>query len=571
MKHLKRLIILLFVGIVLQSNTLSSSTYSKSLNTKVYKQIQTNTPTTTKDQQEIKDLKDKLAKAEKDITNLKAKLSKSDQDLKASSDKLSKSEQDLKASNDKIINLSKELEQQKNTIVQQKKQIDDLNTVKTQQDKQLQQANQDKSDLLKKQSDPTLFKKAVVEYDLKRADLYFNLKDYVKARAFYELTIKKHTSLTEEKKAIVFYNLGFITLLDKKYEDSAGYFKLANMIFPSNETKLKVKSYYNLGVCYKKMKQPDKALSSFQEALSIDSSHIKSIIQIGEIKYFQKMYNDSITITKQGLEKDPKNFYLLFNLARAHDQMNDLKSANQYYSQAIASNPSHFEAQYNTGLTLTKLKKWSEAENHMKKAIYQYPNSPSLLREYGKVLNTNKKYSEAISVLKKAIQYSPNDANNYIHLANAYYMGKRFDLALLSLNKAAQLGVWDVEVFEKMGDSSFQLQRYSHSALQYSWAIALDPASIRLRRKLANTYFKHKSFRLSAIEYLWLIQKDPKKSPLLFQRLGESYLGYHDYDKAEKVFEHLIWRYSKYKDNPQIKEYLKDISKKKKELSSITK
>ncbi|HEO64769.1 MAG TPA: tetratricopeptide repeat protein, partial [Spirochaetes bacterium] len=238
----------------------------------------------------------------------------------------------------------------------------------------------------KNQAKPDNIMAMAQRLDLKRGNAYYDQKDYTKAKAFYELALKWTPKKGQKQDGIVFYRLGVISLLEKDYEMARGYFRSSLLYLSANDKVLKVKAHYNLGICFKRLNKDQKALSSFKRALSLNARFLKALIQVGELQYKLRQFTQAQRTFEKGVRQDPKNFYILLNLAKVYDQQSQSKKASNYYTRALGVNPTSYTALYNAGLLKTKEKKWREAIRLFQKAYRNHPKRAILLYEYGRSL-----------------------------------------------------------------------------------------------------------------------------------------------------------------------------------------
>jgi Tfp pilus assembly protein PilF len=143
---------------------------------------------------------------------------------------------------------------------------------------------------------------------------------------------------------------------------------------------------YNLANLYVALKQPQKAVESYQAAIKIDNLFYPAKVNLAML-YNQTGKNDKAEI-------------LLREVATSHPEM--------------------YEVQYSLGLLLAEEKKYAEAANYLKQAAKGMPNRARVHYNLGLLFQYLKKDSDAEASLTKAKELEPDNLDYLYALADFY-------------------------------------------------------------------------------------------------------------------------------------------------------
>ena len=161
-----------------------------------------------------------------------------------------------------------------------------------------------------------------------------------------------------------------------------------------------------LGVCYRQLGHPKRALQYIQKAIS--------------------------------LANDRAPFYA--NLARAMSDIpnSDTESVLALTQQALNMDPTLIEAQNLQAVCLSKLDMKLEAEAMFQQLIVQNPNYMEAYRNYGMLLRDNKDFDKAVAFFNKCVQLDPDNASHYVERARARLEANQLDASHQELTEALE-------------------------------------------------------------------------------------------------------------------------------------
>jgi len=108
-----------------------------------------------------------------------------------------------------------------------------------------------------------------------------------------------------------------------------------------------LKALIDMGNIYYQIKDYNESLKYYEKVLSYDQKNYVAKINISNIYSKLKKYHLVEKILKECIEISPEKNYAYFNLANNYKNIGKLELAKQYYIKAIKAKPDHTEAAYN--------------------------------------------------------------------------------------------------------------------------------------------------------------------------------------------------------------------------------
>ncbi len=178
--------------------------------------------------------------------------------------------------------------------------------------------------------------------DIKANRHYIRGREYMEAGRYDDAISEFNLALNVYKSAEVYYNIGYIKSLQKKYDEALYAFRKAVEI-----NNLFAKAYRSMGEVYLKKGRPDEAEesfkkageiymmkdmseeaeSAFKEALKIDPNTINIYNSLGIIYRKRGDYDKAISQYQKALKIDPSDENIYFNMARAYVEADDIPNA----------------------------------------------------------------------------------------------------------------------------------------------------------------------------------------------------------------------------------------------------
>lgn len=193
----------------------------------------------------------------------------------------------------------------------------------------------------------------------------------------------------------------------------------------------------------------------------------------GDIFMARKMYREAIAAYREGPADDP---VLVNKIGISFHQLQDFRSAQKQYEQAVKMKPEYPEAINNLGTIYYARKSYRRATSLYRRALRQAPKSASILSNLGTAYFSRKNYKQAADCYREALQIDPEvferrstqgsllqersveeRAKFHFYLAKTYAHAGHADRALLYLRKAIEEGYHERAKIE--GDPEFAALR----------------------------------------------------------------------------------------------------------------
>lgn len=254
-------------------------------------------------------------------------------------------------------------------------------------------------------------------------------------------------------------NLAILLIRDKDYAEAIKCLLRSLLFNPINTIALS-----NLGICFQKMRQFNKAILYFKKAVEIDSGFFDAFVNLGNTYRITSKYSDALKAYSRAQRLQPHNPQLLNNIALVYKDLGDFKTSERLLKDAIRFEQAPVNAWSNLGLVY-------KAQGQISEAISAFQNSINL--ENGNVdvhlnlsqINNYEVDSEHLKQMEDLIltDLSIDQRSQLFYaLGTAYDKLKRYDKAFQYLHQGGQLRKKllgykvsdDIKIFQKIVKAS---------------------------------------------------------------------------------------------------------------------
>ncbi len=244
--------------------------------------------------------------------------------------------------------------------------------------------------------------------------------------------------------ADTYYRLGVIALLQDDHEAANKYYDKAIELSGGEEKysrakRIMVQKYYQDGLNAYKINDLSTAEKKLNVAISVDPSFSTAYQLLGAIKRKAGDMEKAIDYLQQGIENNPNDEALRYNLAIYYQNTGDRGKALEQLKKSIEINPNYDKAYTVMGRIYLDRKNLTEAEKSYAKAVSLDKTSEAAWEGYGAVLMELDRYADAVEALQNAVKYSPRNAQAYYRLAESYNYLEKHELAIEAARNATQL------------------------------------------------------------------------------------------------------------------------------------
>jgi Flp pilus assembly protein TadD len=198
----------------------------------------------------------------------------------------------------------------------------------------------------------------------------------------------------------------------KKYGDATAIFERYVAQKPKN-----VWGHYMLGLSAWKHGDTMKAEVSFEEALVIDPSHVKTLLNYSRLFIEQKRHDEAIELLTRAAEAEPESMVVYRLLGRTYAVRGETDKAMEAYAKAIEVNDLDAWSMNNLGLLLLDTQRFDEAVTWFTKAVDVRPSVPSFHNNLGMALEHTGRFRAAATAYREALAADPGYAKAKTNLA----------------------------------------------------------------------------------------------------------------------------------------------------------
>ena len=202
-----------------------------------------------------------------------------------------------------------------------------------------------------------------------------------------------------------------------------------------NEKNKKLEEKFKLGFENFKKNNLSKAEGLFNEVLSINLYHLKSIFLLGVL----------------------------------NAQKNNLNKAKEFFTEVIKIDSKYMDAHYNLGLVYFRLEDYKKSIKCYEKAIEIDSQNQDAYENLGITYFKLREFQKAISCHKKVIQLDPYDVNSHNNLGILFYQLGQFQNAKSYFEKAIQIDSNHPDVNFSFGMLLLSMSDFKNGLIKYEW------------------------------------------------------------------------------------------------------
>ena len=205
-----------------------------------------------------------------------------------------------------------------------------------------------------------------------------------------------------------------------------GLWLLVSLAFADNKNQLTAVSLSDRGLATSKQNQLDNLTPELAA---------KRLNEIGVDLVLKSNSEEGVKAFRRGIELDPLNSTLRYNLAGLYLSRGEIQSALQESIKSIELKPEDLSFLHRLGEINFADKNFSEAEKLFEKISSINPEFNEVIFHLGTVYAMQQKWSEAEHTLRRAREIYPSHSSVETNLANVLIMTRKFKEAALILEK----------------------------------------------------------------------------------------------------------------------------------------
>ncbi len=314
---------------------------------------------------------------------------------------------------------------------------------------------------------------------------FYNEKNMLdKAASAIQMGLRQHPDSTS-------LQLKYSTLLIEQSE----YEKALKMLLYLKEVETgNSEIFLNLGIIYTRLQEREKAIAHYILALKLVTSEDFEdfIFEIGFNLNQECYFGDARNLLNKYNTQYPNNENILFELAFAHDKLNETEEGIKTYNKLLDVNPYLENAWYNLGILLNKQEKYDEAIEAYDITIAITPDVSEAYYNKANSLAQIGEYKEAINCYSEYMSYSFPMALTYFYMGDCWENLGNFDLASRFYKMTIDIDPDHNEALQSLGRTSYRVQDYETSIFAFDKALVMNPDSSELWLSLGKSYKKMK-------------------------------------------------------------------------------
>jgi len=197
--------------------------------------------------------------------------------------------------------------------------------------------------------------------------------------------------------------------------------------------------YLNRGLLYKRMKQPEKAMTDYIKTIQLAPQMVEAHYNLGDALTEAEQLDEAIVAYQTALKYAPQHRNTHNNLGNVYLAKEQYQQAINCYKNVLNLDAKCAETLSNLGVAYFKLQHYEDAIKWQKKTIYCDPNYAQAHSNLGLVLNHLGKFIEAEQCYHKALELQPDNAEFHSNLGVNYKDQNNVDTALKCFKKSLEL------------------------------------------------------------------------------------------------------------------------------------
>jgi len=215
-------------------------------------------------------------------------------------------------------------------------------------------------------------------------------------------------------------------------------------------------------------------------------------------KLLEGKLTEAIPLLEKALQYDPKNGYILGQLAELNAKVTEWDKAEQYAKQSIELDPNQEEIRFLYASILAQVRKFSEATVQYQAILKKEPNHTKARLLLGILYSEMGEHEKGLETLTRAIDTQNDPFMAYFYRAKIYLEIDQEEKAIKDLEKSQNLKPNFVEagtalglLYERLGKVDKAIEAYSKIQ-----------GNGRFRKRLAEIYLQQNEFNKALTEFM---------------------------------------------------------------------
>jgi tetratricopeptide (TPR) repeat protein len=343
-----------------------------------------------------------------------------------------------------------------------------------------------------------------------------------KALVLFERAIEKDPQRSDH-----YFAKGLLLANQKRFPDAEETIRVGIKMAPESAV-----GYYYLGRIGVEARDFEKAVGSFDRALTLNPAFEPAYVALGSVYEARQERDKAIAIYRRYLQGiNPKNREIRHHLIRLQIGAKNYHDALQELEGMLSEDPSDLDAQLRIGLIYGEQRNYSKAIERLTKILMARPAELKVRDYLGYLYEESKDFPKAIEAYALNVKLEPTYFEGHLHLGVLQYRLKHFSEATEHLEQATKLNPKQPESHIVLGLAHFQREQYDMALQAFTKGIDHNPDNADLYFNAGTAYDKLSQFDNVVRSMEMTLKLNPHHADAL------NYLGYSYAERGVKIEE----------------------------------
>ncbi|MFQ3611387.1 MAG: tetratricopeptide repeat protein, partial [Fimbriimonadales bacterium] len=271
-----------------------------------------------------------------------------------------------------------------------------------------------------------------------------------------------------------------------------------------------------LGLVYRMMNQPDKAVPHLRRAGELDPRNPTPLIELCRIALDRSQLDEAEAYLRTLRTRFPNHEELPLLTGALHMIRGQWQAAYDQYQSALKKRPNDFRIHYNLGIAASQLNKPDTAIRHLERSVQLKPNYATGWKALGLMYEVRQRVNDALRAYSEALKYEPDDLPTRLKRAMLYQRAEQWEQALADFAHAAKLYPRNPEASLGAGLTLMRLDRYAEARRYLGTALSLfdrgQPLFYDILAEIAHCELKLKNYGKAREYFAEVLRYSPKNT-----------------------------------------------------------
>lgn len=292
--------------------------------------------------------------------------------------------------------------------------------------------------------------------------------------------------------------------------------------------------YYYLGRIGIEAKQPERAVTHFERAISINPSFEPAYTALASVYESQENWSKAAAVFRKYLEEvSPQSKEARHHLVRLYISDKAYAEALAEVDKILRQDPEDLDARLRAGLIYAEMKEYPRAIAELKTILASRPTELRVRDYLGLIYEEIKDYESAFRAYEHNLKLQPAYVDGHLHMGFLLYRLKRYEDAIGHLTEAINLNPKKADAHLLLGLTYLQTEKYGVATKAFENGIQYNPENADLYFNLGTAYDKLHRFDDLVRAMETTLRLNPKHADAL------NYLGYSYAERGIKIEEAL--------------------------------